>query len=124
MPLRQSMQRCQPDFYPDLYTEAVNETMHREYQKWYSPSLNRDMEFLIFGHHGARVIVFPTSRGKFYEWEETGMIGALGEHLENGWLQLFCLDSVDAESWYCDYCHLGDRAYRHSQYDSYIYNEV
>ncbi|MEO8608082.1 MAG: alpha/beta hydrolase-fold protein [Chloroflexota bacterium] len=98
--------------------------MNREYHRWYSPSLHRDMELLIFGHAGARVLVFPTSKGKFYEWEDRGMMGTLGEQLERGWLQLFCVDSVDAESWYNYGVHPGARAYRHAQYDGYLYNEV
>ena len=51
--------------------------MHREYQRWYSPSLGREMELLIFGHAGARVLVFPSSMGRFFEWEDQGMIGVL-----------------------------------------------
>ncbi|MBI5670859.1 MAG: esterase family protein [Chloroflexi bacterium] len=98
--------------------------MNREYHRWYSPALNRDMELLVFGHAGARVLVFPTSRGKFYEWEDRGMMNALRGHLDNGWLQVFCVDSVDAESWYNWWAHPGARAYRHAQYDGYLYNEV
>jgi esterase/lipase superfamily enzyme len=98
--------------------------MNREHHRWYSPSLNRDMELLIFGHGGARMLVFPTSKGKFYEWEDRGMIGLLGESIDSGWLQLYCVDSVDAESWYADWAHPGGRAYRHVQYDNYLYHEV
>jgi esterase/lipase superfamily enzyme len=98
--------------------------MNREYHRWHSPSLNRDMELLIFGHAGARCLVFPTSRGKYYEWEDRGMMWTLREPLENGWLQMYCVDSVDAESWYNDAAHPGHRAYRHAQYDGYLYNEV
>ncbi|MCC7358342.1 MAG: esterase family protein [Anaerolineales bacterium] len=98
--------------------------MNREYHRWYSPSLNRDMELLIFGHAGARLLVFPTSLGKYYEWEDRGMIGVLGEHLERGWLQLYCVDSVDAESWYARRSHPGARAWRHVQYDNYLTREV
>jgi esterase/lipase superfamily enzyme len=98
--------------------------MHREYHRWHSPSLNRDMELLIFGHGGARMLVFPTSKGKFYEWEDRGMIGALGEHLERGWIQMYCVDSVDAESWYARRAHPGGRVGRHVQYENYILHEV
>jgi esterase/lipase superfamily enzyme len=98
--------------------------MNREYHRWFSPALGRDMELLVFGHHGARVLVFPTSMGKFYEWEDRGMMVALGEHLENGWLQLYCVDSVDVESWYARWKRPGDRAIRHIQYENYILNEV
>lgn len=82
------------------------------------------MELLVFGHAGARVLVFPTSRGKFYEWEDRGMMAALRQHLENGWLHVFCVDSIDSESWYNWWAHPGGRAYRHAQYDGYLYNEV
>lgn len=98
--------------------------MHREYHRWFSPSLNRDMDLLIFGHAGARVLVFPTSQGRFYEWEDRGMIQALRNHLEQGWIQLYCVDSVDAESWYCRWAHPAGRAYRHHQYFQYLLREV
>jgi esterase/lipase superfamily enzyme len=98
--------------------------MHRSYQRWYSPTLNRDMELLVFGQHGAPVIVFPTSKGKFYEYEDRGMVAALSEHLERGWVQLFCVDSIDAESWYCDWAHPAGRVQRHVQYDQYLLDEV
>lgn len=98
--------------------------MNREYHAWHSPTLNRKMELLVFGHAGAKVLIFPTSQGKFYEWEDRGMMWALGEHLERGWLQCYCVDSVDAESWYAKWAHPGGRAYRHAQYFGYLYSEV
>jgi esterase/lipase superfamily enzyme len=97
---------------------------HREYQAWHSPALGRHMELLVLGHAGARVLVFPTSQGRFYEWEDRGMADALGEHLARGWVQLFCVDSVDAESWYDRSKSPGDRAWRHEQYDRYVHDEV
>ena len=98
--------------------------MNREHHRWYSPSLGRDMDLLVFGHAGARAIVFPTSMGKFFEWEDQGMIAALGEALERGWLQLYCVDSVDEDSWYAKWKWPGDRASRHAQYDAYLRDEV
>ena len=41
--------------------------MHRDYHRWYSKSLSRDMELLAFGHAGPPYIVFPTSIGAFFE---------------------------------------------------------
>jgi len=82
------------------------------------------MDLLIFGHAGARGIVFPTSKGKFYEWEDRKMMDVLREPLENGWLQLYCLDSVDEESWYAWWKHPAERALRQVQYEQYLLNEV
>jgi esterase/lipase superfamily enzyme len=98
--------------------------VNREYQRWHSPSLQRDMEMLVFGYGGARLLVYPTSMGRYFEWEDQGMMGALGEHLERGWLQIFCVDSVDAESWYAKGKHPHDRAIRQFQYEEYITREV
>jgi esterase/lipase superfamily enzyme len=98
--------------------------MHREHQRWFSPALERDMDLLVFGHGGARVLVFPSSMGRFFEWEDQGMIGALGEHLERGWLQLYCVDSVDADSWYAKWKYAGDRARHHARYDRYLHDEL
>ncbi len=98
--------------------------MHREYHRWYSPSLGRDMELLIFGHAGARAIVFPTSMGRYYEWEDRGMMNTVGDQLENGSLQMICLDSVDSESWYARWKHPGARAWRQVEYENYLLHEV
>jgi esterase/lipase superfamily enzyme len=98
--------------------------VHREHHRWYSPRLQRDMELLIHGHAGARVLVFPTSQGRFYEYEDRGMVGNLADQIENGWLQLYCVDSVDAESFYCRWAHPSGRIRRHMQYEEYLLNEV
>jgi esterase/lipase superfamily enzyme len=82
------------------------------------------MELLIHGHAGARVLVFPTSQGRFYEFEDRGMVNALGEQIANGWLQLYCVDSVDAESFYCRWAHPSGRIFRHVQYESYLIDEL
>jgi esterase/lipase superfamily enzyme len=82
------------------------------------------MELLIFGHAGARVLLFPTSMGRFYEWEDRGMMGVVQRELDNGSLQVYCVDSVDAESWYARWKHPGGRVWRHIQYENYLLHEV
>jgi len=98
--------------------------MNREFHRWHSPSLDRSMELLVFGHGGARVLVFPTSRGRFYEFEDRGMVNALAHQIERGWIQLYCVDSVDGESWYNWGAHPGQRAWRQTQYNNYLRYEV
>ncbi len=74
--------------------------MKRDYRKWHSPVLGRDMELLVFGEGGTPVLVFPTSMGRFFQWEDFGMIAHLAPRIDAGWLQLWCVDSVDSESFY------------------------
>jgi len=98
--------------------------MHRDYHKWYSPALQRDMELLVFGHGGLPMIVFPTSMGRFYDYEDRNMIKAVDWRYENGALQAFCVDSVDAESWYNKNIHPRERVLRHNRYEQYLIQEV
>ena len=98
--------------------------MRRDYHNWYSPRLGRNMELLAYGHAGQPVLVFPTSRGRFFEFENNGMIHALAGKIEAGQLQVFCVDSVDSESWYNRWIHPHDRVARHNAYESYIIFEV
>ncbi len=48
----------------------------------------------------------------------------LSHHIEQGWIQVFCVDSVDAESWWNMESHPKDRALRHLAYHKYIIEEV
>ena len=98
--------------------------MIRNYHRWHSPNLNRDMELLEFGHGGFPIVVFPTSKGRFFEYEDRGMIASIAPQIEQGEYHLFCVDSVDAESWYNRSIHPHHRVMRHNQYDDYIFHEV
>lgn len=98
--------------------------MNREYHRWYSPRLHRDMELLVFGHAGAKVLVFPTRDGRFYEYENLGIVNSLRHKIEAGQLQLYCVDSVDWETFYCYWCHPAERIQRHIHFEEYILNEV
>jgi len=98
--------------------------MRRDYHKWWSPELGRDMELLVFGHDGLPAVVFPTSQGRFYEFEDRGMVDAVRDKIEGGRLQLFCVDSVDGESWYNRGVGPDWRIARHVQYENYILREV
>jgi len=98
--------------------------MKREYHKWYSERLHRDMELLIFGHGGRAVLFFPTRMARFYDYENWRIIEGLHDRIDNGELQLFCVDSIDAESFYNFWLHPADRMARHLQYEQYILHEV
>jgi esterase/lipase superfamily enzyme len=98
--------------------------MDRQYVCAYSHALDRDMELLRFGSTGRTLLVFPTSMGRFYQWEDFGLVGAISEWIETGAIQLVCVDSVDAESWYARDRAPADRVARHLQYERYVLDEV
>src|SRR5713226_9053475 len=98
--------------------------MKRDYRKWWSPALGRDMELLVFGDRGTPVIAFPTSMGRFYQWEDFGMVAHMAQRINEGWLQLWCVDSVDGESFYDKQKPPQERAARHLAYERYLVDEV
>jgi esterase/lipase superfamily enzyme len=98
--------------------------MKVEYHRWYSPSLGQDMELKVYGHTGKPLMAFPCQGGRFYEWEDFGMIEAGREFIESGQVKLFTVDSVDGQSWANRGAHPADRALRHEHYDRYIVQEV
>jgi esterase/lipase superfamily enzyme len=98
--------------------------MLRSYHHWNSSALGRKMELLVFGQGGARVFAFPTCEGRFFDWEDHGMVEAVKEYVDIGLLQLFCLDSIDGEAWFAENLHPAVRARRQVQYDSYLRHEV
>jgi len=76
------------------------------------------MELLSFGHAGAKVLVFPTREGRFFDYENWGLVHALHRPIEEGHIRLFCVDGVDSESIYCRWRHPVARVERHVWQDS------
>lgn len=82
------------------------------------------MQFLWFGWSGYPVLMFPTSMGSYVQYQDMGTVGRLADKIDAGYLQLICVDSVDAESWYDERRSPAERGPRHEQYDAYLRNEV
>ncbi|OJW58602.1 MAG: esterase [Sphingobacteriales bacterium 50-39] len=98
--------------------------MNREYHKWFSPSLQRDMELLIFGEAGDPILFFPTRTAHFYDYEDWQVIDAMRKKIEARQIQVYCLDSIDKESFYARDIPPALRILRHLQYEQYILKEV
>jgi esterase/lipase superfamily enzyme len=88
--------------------------MKVEHHKWWSPALGQDMQLKVYGQDGKNAIVFP-SAGKFYEYEDFGMVEACCPFIEEGNLRLFTVDSVDNQSWLNFSAPPADRGRRHSE---------
>lgn len=73
--------------------------MQIEYIREYSPILDREVEFKRYGYSGKPVLVFPSQDGNCNQYEEFGMIDVLSDFIEQGKIQVFCVGSIDLESW-------------------------
>ena len=97
--------------------------MKIEYRQFYSSNLGREMAFKVYGYSGKPVIVFPSSGGRFYEYEDFQMIDAVKDFINAGKFIFYTVDSVDNESWLSKDKWPGDKARMHNVFDRYIIDE-
>jgi len=98
--------------------------MQEGYLKWYSPNLSTDFEMLTFGFSGYPIVLFPTSKGRYYENKDFKLIESVENLLEEGKVKIYCPDSIDALSWYNKEIHPAERVKNHLWYEQLLLEEV
>jgi len=95
-----------------------------EYHKWFTEYLDREFELLVFGHSGYPVILFPTSKGRYFENKDFKLIDSVSHLLDAGKIKIYCPDGIDSDSWYNYAIHPADRVKTHMGYENVILNDV
>jgi len=90
----------------------------------YSPAIGAAGSVVSYGHYGRPVLAFPAERGRAWDWQDQGMIDAVGGLLEAGRIKLYCVDSFDSGSWSNESVPLEERARQHGRYESWILDQV
>jgi esterase/lipase superfamily enzyme len=90
----------------------------------HSPAIGAAGSVVSYGHYGRAVLAFPAERGRAWDWQDQGMIDAVGGLLEAGRIKLYCVDSFDAASWSNQSVPLEERAWQHGRYESWILDQV
>jgi len=79
---------------------------------------------LIFGDRGYPVILFPTSMGRYYQNKDFGLLNSVAWFVDQGLVKIYCIDSIDEQSWYNKTIHPADRARTHEAYDRMLNEEL
>jgi esterase/lipase superfamily enzyme len=79
---------------------------------------------VVHGHYGRPVLVFPSERGRAWDFENNGMVGAVADLVEAGRVKLYCVDSADGFTWSDTSVSTEERARRHGRYESWILEHV
>jgi esterase/lipase superfamily enzyme len=92
--------------------------------RWYSPSIEQDVQLVRWGHFGTPVLVFPTAGGDAEEIERFLMIRVLGPLLDAGRIKVYSIDSVAGRAWISgqhspEYCSA-----LQNRFDAFVYHEV
>jgi esterase/lipase superfamily enzyme len=98
--------------------------MHVEERTWFSSALGHDMSLKVYGHDGRPVVAFPSQEGRYWDFENWGMVDACAGFIESGRMRIVAVDGIDWQTWANWDAHPGDRARRHEDYDRYLATEV
>ncbi|MCL4266486.1 MAG: esterase [Anaerolineae bacterium] len=98
--------------------------MHRHLDGWHSPSLNKHMEIVTYGHYGFPLLLFPTAAADYLEYERFLVIDVLAEVIDSGKVKVFSINSINREAWLNPYLHANHMARRQQQFNAYVCNEV
>jgi len=98
--------------------------MERSLTSWYSPHLHKEMPVAVYGHYGFALLMVPTAAADYLEYERFELINSLSPLINAGKLKIFSVNSINTESWMNDHMNPRDKAIRHQQFNSYIFEEV
>ena len=98
--------------------------MHRDIQKWYSPTLNKEMEIVEYGHFGPAILLLPTAAADYLEYERFLLIDSIAQYIDSGKVKVYSINSINNESWLNNKLDGRSKVVRHNQFNHYVYNEV
>ena len=98
--------------------------MQKEQSSWFSPSLNKEMPIVKYGHYGFALLLVPTAAADYLEYERFQMIDVLAPLIDAGKLSVFSIDSINNDSLLNNEKLSEHNAIRHNQLNEYVFNEV
>ncbi len=98
--------------------------MEKEIRTWMSPNIGKEMRLIKYGTSGTPVVAFPGNGGTAEDWENHNVLDAIRVQLEEGYNTLYCLDSIDNESFLNKEVDPPVRITRQKQYEMYLLDEV
>ena len=98
--------------------------MNRRVEQLHSPAIGAAGTVIAYGHWGRPVLVFPAEAGRAPDFESWGMVDAVADLIDAGRVKVYCVDSLDAQSWSNKGIPLEERAHRHNAYESWLLDQV
>lgn len=89
-----------------------------------APALGGSGTVIVHGHYGRPFLVFPSERGRAWDFENNGMVDAVRPLIDGGRCKLYCVTSHDAVSWSNRSLSMEGRARRHAEYEQWIVDSV
>ena len=98
--------------------------VQREQFGWYSPRLEREMPIMRYGSWGRALLLFPSATADLWDVERHGLVEALSTYVDEGRFSVFCINTINADSWMRRDLEPLERARRQQLYAGYVEHEV
>ncbi len=98
--------------------------MERQLTSCYSPRLDKEMPIAVYGNYGFALLLVPTAAADYLEYERFQLMDTLKPFIEGGKVKVFSISSINNESWLNNEISPRDKAIRHQQFNSYVFEEV
>ena len=86
--------------------------------------IDRGMTIVQYGHDGRPVLVFPSEAGRAWDFENNGMLDAISNLINDGRVKLYCVDTLDVDTWADKGLPIEERALRHEVYTRWLTHHV
>jgi esterase/lipase superfamily enzyme len=81
-------------------------------------------KLIAYGHYGRPVLALASDSGRAEDFENNGLLGAVAQHVEEGRVKIYCIDSFETESWRRSDLPLEERAREHQRFEDFVVNDV
>lgn len=98
--------------------------MSKVNERWHSQRLGREVNVVRWGEVGQPVLFFPTAAADAEECERFHITTALSQHLKDGRIKLYSVDSVAGQAWLKEDNSTQFAARVQNLFDSFVYHEV
>jgi len=98
--------------------------MSKVRETWYSDRLGREVTTVRWGEVGTPVLFFPTAAADAEECERFHVTSVLSDHLADGRIKLYSVDSVAGQAWLKEDNSTRVAANVQNRFDSFIYHEL
>src|SRR3954469_25963991 len=90
-------------------------------EHWVLPSLaTGPLQVLAYGHDGPPVVFFSAELGSACDFEQRGLLDAVGWMVEQGRVRIYAVDSYDHASWRNESLGREDRARAHQRFEDFL----
>lgn len=104
--------------------QFTDPNLPRDVFGWRSPRLGMHMPIVRYGNWGHALLLFPTAQADLLDNERFWLIKAIEHHIFAGKVTVFCINTINDQSWMHATMDVRESGRRQALYASYVEQEV